>query len=236
MLPERKELTSYAPLAEPRTVRLCFVKLGALQYISHLDLQRTFARILARAELPLWYTQGFNPHPKLVFGLPLPVGCESVCEMADIRVERDMPCEEILARMKAATSAELDFTACYPAERKFADIVSAEYELRLECPGADDALCRAIETVLTTSPLMVLKHTKSGEKEVDIVPLIRSVAARAEADVLVLTAVVAAGATDNLSPEYLVTALRRRLNVLRGNEEYAILRRRVLDADGKDFR
>ena len=51
--------------------------------------------LIDRAELPLWYTQGFNPHPKLVFGLPLPIGCESVCEMADIKLVRDMPAEDI---------------------------------------------------------------------------------------------------------------------------------------------
>lgn len=236
MLSERKELTSFAPLAEPRTVRLCFVKRGALQYISHLDLQRTFARILARAELPLWYTQGFNPHPKLVFALPLPVGCESVCEMADIRVERDMPCGEILARMKAATSAALDFTSCYPAERKFAEIASAEYEYHLEASNADDALCGAVVTVLTTSPLNVLKHTKSGEKEIDIVPLIRSAEAHPEAGGIALTIVAAAGANETLNPESVIMGLRRRLTLLRGNEEYTILRRRVLDADGKEFR
>ena len=84
MLSEFKKISEYPTLETPVTIRLGFYKKGALQYISHLDLQRTFQRILSRAELPLWYTQGFNPHPKLVFGLPLPIGCESVCEMADI--------------------------------------------------------------------------------------------------------------------------------------------------------
>ena len=64
-------------LDEPRTLRVRFVKKGNLQYISHLDLQRTFGRVLVRAGLPLWYTKGFNPHIKMVFGMPLPVGAES---------------------------------------------------------------------------------------------------------------------------------------------------------------
>ena len=99
MLSEFKKISEYPTLETPVTIRLGFYKKGALQYISHLDLQRTFQRILSRAELPLWYTQGFNPHPKLVFGLPLPIGCESVCEMADIKLVRDMPAEDILARL-----------------------------------------------------------------------------------------------------------------------------------------
>ena len=75
-------------LPEPRPIRVKFRKVGDLQYISHLDLQRTFSRVLVRAGLPLWYTQGFNPHIKMVFGLPLPVGCESECEFLDLRLAR----------------------------------------------------------------------------------------------------------------------------------------------------
>ena len=75
-------------LDEPKTVRIKFCKTGSLQFISHLDLQRTFHRILVRAGIPMWYTKGFNPHAKLVFGMPLSVGTESVCEMADLKIER----------------------------------------------------------------------------------------------------------------------------------------------------
>ena len=115
-------------LEAPRTLRLRFCKLGNLQYISHLDLQRTFSRVLVRAGLPLWYTKGFNPHIKMVFGLPLPVGSESVCELLDIRIERDMQESEVLARLNAELTDELAVTAVYPAARKFADIAFAEYE------------------------------------------------------------------------------------------------------------
>ena len=56
------------------TMRIRYRKTGNLQYISHLDLQRTWMRVLTRAKIPMWYTQGFNPHPKLNYGCPLPVG------------------------------------------------------------------------------------------------------------------------------------------------------------------
>ena len=68
-------------LDTPITVRIKFCKTGNLQFVSHLDLQRTFHRVLVRANIPMWYTKGFNPHAKLVFGLPLSVGTESICEM-----------------------------------------------------------------------------------------------------------------------------------------------------------
>ena len=64
---EKKRLNALPRFERPITVRLKFKKVGSLQYISHLDLQRTFYRIIERACLPVWYTKGFNPHAKLVF-------------------------------------------------------------------------------------------------------------------------------------------------------------------------
>ena len=216
-------------------IRFKFKKTGSLQYISHLDLQRTFQRILSRAELPLWYTQGFNPHPKLVFGLPLPIGCESVCEMADIKLMRDIPAEDILARLHKATVADLDFFACYPAERKFADIDGALYEYFIDYDCDDDMLGK-IDRVLSNSPLTVMKHTKSGEKEVDIFPLIKSFKLERSEGKLKITALLAAGSNQNLSPEYLLEVLRKRLIFMRAEENYSIKRLSIHDAKGKIFK
>ncbi len=235
MLSEFKKISEYPTLETPVTIRLGFYKKGALQYISHLDLQRTFQRILSRAELPLWYTQGFNPHPKLVFGLPLPIGCESVCEMADIKLTRDMPTEDILARLHKATVADLDFFACYPAERKFADIDGALYEYNIDC-DIDDEMFEKIDRVLSNSPLTVMKHTKSGEKEVDIFPLIKSFDLDKREDGLKITALLAAGSNQNLSPEYLLEALRKRLIFLREEENYSIKRLSIHDGKGRIFK
>ena len=68
MILSEQQVKALPSLDPPKTVRLTFRKAGRLQYISHLDLQRSMARIIARAGLPVWYTKGFNPHPKLVFG------------------------------------------------------------------------------------------------------------------------------------------------------------------------
>ena len=76
------------PLDSPVTMRVVFTKTGNLQYFSHLDLQRTWQRVLVRASIPMWYTLGFNPHAKIVFGVPLPVGSEGMEEMVDLRIDR----------------------------------------------------------------------------------------------------------------------------------------------------
>ena len=225
----------YKLLPEPRTVRLKFCKTGSLQYISHLDLQRTFGRILARADLPLWFTKGFNPHPKLVFGLPLSIGCESVCELADIRIERDMPCDEILRRMKKATVRELDFMSCYVPERKFTEIAAAGYAVRIEGKTADFPTEAAVTALLTASPLLMTKRTKSGEKETDIVPQIFKVRVTAEPGALWLRLLLSAGDANTLNPELVVEAMRRNLGFPGENAEYSIVREYLADAAGKEF-
>ena len=222
-------------LEAPRTLRICFKKLGNLQYISHLDLQRTFSRVLVRAGLPLWYTKGYNPHIKMVFGLPLPVGSESVCEMLDIRIEREMSEAEVMARLNAELTDELCVTAVYPAERKYAEIAFAEYEYTIHTSGADEALADRVRAALQ-GPLPVVKKTKSGEREVDIAEGLLRAELRFEGGVLSLVVVLAAGEGRYISPEALISALREKTGILSGDpttEHYRILRRRVLTADGE---
>ena len=239
---ERAPKSAYPMLENFRVVRLKFTKTGSMQYISHLDLQRNFARVLTRAGIPVWYTKGFNPHVKIVFGLPLSVGAQSVCEYVDIRIERDMSCEEIAARLNAEMTEEMQVIEAYvPAEgSEFAAISWAEYDICLQCEGLTDELPAAVESYLTTSPIMIEKKSKSGVREIDMTTLIRSVKASYAQEngerVLYLRCVLGAAGADYLNPEYVVGALREKFGLLQCDatkEEYSILRRRVLLADGE---
>lgn len=69
------------------TVRVWFTKTGEAAYISLLDLQRVMQRALKRSGLPVWYTQGFNPHIYMTFAAPLALGQESLVESLDCRME-----------------------------------------------------------------------------------------------------------------------------------------------------
>lgn len=84
------------------TVRLCFSKTGRAKYISHLDLTRTMTRVIRRAGIPLWYTEGFNRHPYITFAAPLSLGYEGLRESMDLRLEEELPMEELVGRMNAA--------------------------------------------------------------------------------------------------------------------------------------
>lgn len=235
MMKDNEKKFTLPMLEAPRTLRVKFRKVGNLQYISHLDLQRTFSRVLVRAGLPLWYTKGFNPHIKMVFGMPLPVGAESECELLDIRIEREMSCDEVKARLAAELTEELGVLEVYPAERKFSEIAFAAYDYTIKTAGDPAENAARIRACLAGEALHIIKKGKAGEREVNILPLIREITVTAEGELVRMHAVLSAGEGNYLSPEALVSALREQTGILSGNpteEHYRILRRAAYLADG----
>ena len=237
MIPNRQEIMAQWEKADPfLTMRIKFRKVGSLQYISHLDLQRTLARVLVRANIPMWYTQGFNPHAKVTFGLPLSLGTESECEYLDLRLDRKIPPEELRQRLNRELTEEMAVLDAYEPTSKFQDIGWASYEMELTFAGADEATAAAMQTLLTTSPLYMTKKGKAGEREIDIVPLIRNLAVTCPTPGTIrLSALLSASGDAYLNPEFLITAAKNRLGILSGDpaeESYRILRTEVFLADG----
>ncbi|MGH9017041.1 MAG: TIGR03936 family radical SAM-associated protein, partial [Acidimicrobiales bacterium] len=76
-------------------LRIRFAKLGRVRWTSHRDVARMWERALRRAHIPLSYTEGFSPRPKLSFGLALPTGCESMAEYLDIAVRQPVAADEM---------------------------------------------------------------------------------------------------------------------------------------------
>lgn len=194
------------------SVRVRFTKVGSLQFISHLDLNRTMKTVMIRAGVPIKYSEGFNPHPKMVFALPLSVGAESVCELLDFKLDRPMSAEELTARLNAAFPLEMRVLEAYAPTAKFTDIRYAEY--RLENEEDFDV------TPLEADTIVMMKRTKSGEKETDIKPMIHSY----QKDGKALTCVLSASPSEYLNPEYIAKYL--------GIPDCTILRTRVLLSDG----
>ena len=216
---KRKHISKFdrKELAEPVTYRVIYRKTGNLQYFSHLDLQRTWQRILVRASIPMWYTKGFNPHSKIVFGVPLPVGSEGVEEMVDLRIDREITCEEVKNQLNAELTSEMQVSEVYIPRTTYMDIAWGAYEITLATPGDATATAAAIHAYFNgeTAPILMMKRSKSGDKEVDIRPMVHDLKATADCrGVIHIRTTLRAGNTENLNPEYLMKALRQRLGIL----------------------
>jgi radical SAM-linked protein len=91
-------------------LRMRFCKQGELRLLSQLDISRTMIRAMRRAEIPVSYSQGFHPHPKISFGTALPVGIQSRAEYMDVELGEPLSPEEVMRRLNNALPAQLQVT------------------------------------------------------------------------------------------------------------------------------
>lgn len=92
-------------------IRITFSKSGAMQYVGHLDLHRSWERTFRRAGLPLKYSQGFHPQPRLNLACALPVAFTSQCELIDAWLEQDLPLSQVQAALSAALPPGLEISS-----------------------------------------------------------------------------------------------------------------------------
>ena len=157
-----------------REVRLDYTKFRNAKYISHLDLNRVFFRAVRRAEIPLWFTEGYNPKPYFKYAQTLPLGVESKCESLDIRLLDDNYSNAALKqRLNAVLPDGIEILRVHEPQMKASEIYAAVYELVYECEQAIQAM-QAVENVLNGDTLFVKKKVKHGrkkaEEDVDILP------------------------------------------------------------------
>ena len=238
----------YPMLDEPKYIRFKFRKVGNLQFISHLDLQKAMAKVLVRAKAPLWYSKGFNPYAKLIFALPLSVGAQSECEYLDVRVERAIPPLELMEHINAELTEELRFLDAYYPETALEDIYWAEYDFSIKTTGADENMAQEIEKLLKAEQVIILKKAKDKYKkiffkEVDIAPYVRDVSVNFDGEIIKINAKLSASINQthpHINPENIVTMLKDKLGILSGDvtkEQYDIIRTRIYFEDGgTDFR
>ncbi|MBQ8689071.1 MAG: DUF2344 domain-containing protein [Clostridia bacterium] len=198
----------------PINLRIKFKKVGALQYISHLDLVRTMQKIIVRSKLPLWYTEGFNPKPKMVFAAPLSIGTESTVEFMDLRLSERIDPDVAVATLNRNMTDELVVLKAYYPETKLTDLKWLSYVITVSTDGATDELAARVNTALAAPEARVMKKTKSGDAEVDIKPLIRSASAVASNGTLRISCTLSADASSFLNPEYVIKYLRAATGLL----------------------
>lgn len=221
------------------TVRIKFKKVGRLQYISHLDLVRTMQKILVRSKLPMWYTEGFNPKPKMVFAAPLSIGVESVCEFMDLRLTKKVSAEKIAAVLNANMTDEMQVTAVYYPTSKLTDLKWFSYIVEIKSEMDSAELAEKCNQLFANSEILVTKKSKDTEKTVDVKPLIRSADAVSDNGKVRISATLSADQSCFLNPEYLVEAIRRETGVLSAENEalesYTVMRTAAYGEDMSEF-
>ncbi len=219
------------PQSQKIKVRVMFSKTGSLKFISHLDLNRTVRSAFLRSKLPIWYTKGYNPHPKTVFSLPLSVGTASLSEFMDFAIVEPVSGEEICERLNAVFPAGLRAIAAYMPTRSFHDVGWADYEVRLEIADAADQI-EAVKTALS-GPIVVEKTGKAGTKTVDMAPLTRVLSVTEENGELVLRLRLSAETDSYVNPKYIIDFLTKTIGIPGEKDDYTICRTAVYLADGE---
>jgi len=138
--------------------------------VSHLDLLRCFIRAIARAKLPIKYSEGFNPHPSITFLLPLPIGITSVCELVDMEFTENLPREAIQERLNEVLPPDLSVIEVGIPTNKARDLLCAGYDITIE--HSDGVDVGRIEELLSRDEVMITKRTKRGEKVVNMIEYI----------------------------------------------------------------
>lgn len=212
-----------------RTVRVRFSKGGALVYIGHLDLAKFMIRQLVRSKLPIWYTEGFNPRPHLVFAPSLSVGCGGEREVMDFRLDGEASDEEIRDALAPLMPQGIGIIDVFTAEHKLKEIEWGEYELAYGAsrPGITDEIVR-----LFSGSVTVMKYSKKGDREIDITPFISDLSAVEENGALTVRFLATAADGRYLGPLYVVRAISERLGF---SGVCRVTRKRLLLADRTEF-
>ncbi len=198
-----------------KTLRFKFSRDASLKYIAHLDILRLFERALKRSQLPVAYTQGFNPRQKLVFGLPMSIGLTSESEFADIELEEEMEPEDFVARLNQSLPQGIRVIQAVAQTAKgniMNQISAARYEIQFKAPKAisHHDMNSMVHSLLGREDISVMKKTKKGMRPVNIRPLIFSLSVqKRDMDVFGLEAFLSAGAENNLRADLLMEAFNK---------------------------
>jgi radical SAM-linked protein len=153
-------------------VRITFSKQGALRYTGHLDLHKLWERAARRADLPLSYSQGFHPQPRISLASALPLGFSSQAEVIDLRLNEELPSEEIMARLRDNLPGGIQILNIQSVDERApalqTQVVSAEYQVTLTELIDRSELKRRVDELLQSESLPRERRGKSY----DLRPLI----------------------------------------------------------------
>lgn len=164
-------------------LRLKFTKKGNLRFISHLELAHLFYRAARRADLPLCYSEGFHPLPRIIFEKALPVGVESLGERVDVELAGRITSGEVMERLNRtlpegieiieAKEIPVSMPSGFPFHRSI-------YWIPLDHLFTKEGLTEKIKKALKEKELFILQERKGKKRRLDVLPLIERVEVREE--------------------------------------------------------
>ena len=159
-----------------KNVRIWFKKDLECRYISHLDLNRTMLRALHKSRIPIWHTEGFNPHPFATFPLPLSLGFRGINECMDVKLEDDnYSFKEIIPKLNACLPMGIRVFDVTEVIMKAGKVAYASFTIRIsEASTPSSAICADLRKLFSKDTIEVEKKSKRGMKTVDIKQGIKS--------------------------------------------------------------
>lgn len=220
---------------EPFTYRATYTKLQRSQFVSHSDLIRALPRIIRRAGLEAYYSQGFHPKPVMVFAPALSLGVPSFGELVDFQLVQDLPAAEILHRLNAVCPEGIRFEKIEKIANNNKDLAkvihggtylvglareTAASLMQIRDSQLEEVLQQRITALMESDSLMVARTRRDRTREVDIRPLLGKVElktaqelapALAELDwedaLLLIQMEMQIAGTDSVKPEEILKSL-----------------------------
>lgn len=193
-------------------MRITFAKGAQLKYISHLDLALTWERALRRANVPLAYSKGHNPHARLQLASGLPLGYTGSAEVMDVFLTASMSPEEFIARVDPTLPEGLNIASVEEVQQKTPSLQSAlrqaAYRVSVETSLTQEELNRRIADLLASDVLEQQRIRKGRVETFDLRPLIHDLHLQAiNNGQAVLCMRLSAGQHGNVRPDAVTSAL-----------------------------
>ena len=146
-------------------IRITFAKQGPLRYTGHLDLHKLWERAARRAELPLAYSQGFHPQPKMNIAAALPLGFSSRCEVMDMKLEHEIQLEGLREKLQQTLPTGIQVLHVESADERApalqTQVTSAEYQVTLTGSIDESELKRKIDSVMESESIIRERRGKT---------------------------------------------------------------------------
>ncbi|MGV8147090.1 MAG: TIGR03936 family radical SAM-associated protein [Alkaliphilus sp.] len=229
-------------------IRCRFSKKGDMVFISHLDLVKFFGRAMRRADVPIAYSQGFNPHPIMSFATALGIGVASDAEYMDVQLEKEIVIELFMKSINEVLPKGLCILACKhidKSEKSLMSIVARSVyaiELKLEERRNKESIEKEIDDFLKQDEIIYKKERKKKNKgkrykkiiEVDIKKSICSIELLSLAeDKVIMKMSLAAGSENNLKPQVVLEKLSEATDLSIVEDTVRVVRLELLKKQGK---